>query len=199
MKLKVSIVLFAVLIVSFSLIVYATQASQDNENKNDEASSAFEQQNDVFKAKQTEGTTSRDYNDSAIRPDGDTINKLISEVAKEDRTTWNIEMEFLECTDKAIVIKVTDYDNLGFMYNDLYYKLELFKDGEWVQLSKISESIAYSDRHYVVPSLVEEYVDFNSYSLLSGMPDVTLESGHYRLTKIFNREEISLEFDLNFD
>ena len=123
----------------------------------------------------------------------------IAEIGKEQRTTWNIEMKFLECTESAIVIEVIDHDNLGFMFTDMYYKLEVFKDGEWTQLSEIPESVAYYERGCIVPNLTKDYADFHSYSLLSSMPDVTLETGHYRLTKKFNRQDFSVEFDLNFD
>ena len=190
MKKRVLIVL-----IILSLVLFSFEGCSKKENYS----------NDTQLNENTNATGSTNNGDSITTSVATTFDEdawlieVISEIHKEQRTTWNIEMRFLECTEQAIIIEVIDHDNLGFMYSDLYYKLEVLKDGEWIQLSNISENTAYFRRAYVVPSRTEECVDFYSYNLLSGMPDVTLETGHYRLTKRFNSRDFSFEFDMVID
>ena len=115
------------------------------------------------------------------------------------RTNWNIKLSFLECTDKAIVIKICDYDNQGFVINDLYYELEYLDNGTWVKISYMNENAALKNVGFVFASEENDFVDMNSYNFFTLMPGVTLKSGHYRLTKVLSGRDFSVEFDLNFD
>ena len=117
----------------------------------------------------------------------------------EERTNWNIELSFIECTDTGIKIKICDHDNQGFSFNDLYFVLEIYENGEWVKISKMNENAASQNLGYVFPSESENYVDLDSMNRFAFLPDVELKTGHYRLTKILSGREFSLEFDLNFD
>ncbi len=117
----------------------------------------------------------------------------------EDRTDWNIELSFLECNDIGIRIKICDYDNKGFAFNDLYFVLEYLEDDNWIKLSKMNETSATQNLGYVLPSETSDFVDTDSMNRFAFLPDVELKSGHYRLTKILSGREFSVEFDLVFD
>ena len=113
-----------------------------------------------------------------------------------NRSVWNIEMEFLGLTDEYIKIRICDYDNLGYMINDLYYILERFENGNWVKLSKMNENAANSNLAIALPDLTKDYADIWSYNLLSLMPGVDINPGHYRITKVLSGKSFSLEFDI---
>jgi hypothetical protein len=116
-----------------------------------------------------------------------------------NRTDWNIELSFVKCTDQAIVIRICDYDNQSYVINDLYYELEYLENEKWIKISYMNRDAAY--RHLVVsvPSQVDDFTVNDSYNRFAFMPDVTLKSGHYRLTKVLSGKDFSVEFDLNFD
>lgn len=117
----------------------------------------------------------------------------------EERTDWNIELSFVECNDIGIKINIYDYDNQGFAFNDLYFVLEVYEDDEWLKISKLNENAANRDLGYVVPSKTKDFIDFPSMNRFAFLPDVTLETGHYRLTKILSGRAFSVEFDLVID
>ena len=116
------------------------------------------------------------------------------------RSSWNIEMEFYELTEKAIVLRIVDYDNIGYAYNDLYYWLDIYEDGEWKPIFSPNKNGAMKDVMYHVPSRTENYCDLLSFNMRQFLPeDFTLKTGHYRITKILSGKEFSLEFDLTVE
>lgn len=117
----------------------------------------------------------------------------------DERTDWNIELTFIECNETGIKIRICDHDNQGFAFNDLYFVLELYEDGEWVKISKMNENAASQNLGYVFPSETENFVDLDSMNRFAFLPDVTLKTGRYRLTKILSGHEFSVEFDLTFN
>jgi hypothetical protein len=50
-----------------------------------------------------------------------------------------------------------------------------------------------------VPNTTLDYQTIPSSNMLAYLPDVTLVSGHYRLTKLINGRAFSVEFDLAFE
>lgn len=114
------------------------------------------------------------------------------------RTTWNIEFSFVEYTGDAIILKICDYDNLGFAFNDMYYLLEVLRDGEWVQISKADLKYAMKPGEvgYTLPSTMKDYADINSINFLKPAVDEELKSGHYRITKVLSGKYFSYEFAL---
>ena len=125
-------------------------------------------------------------------------NEFTIPVLKE-RTAWNIELSFIECTERGIKIKICDHDNQGFEFNDLYFVLKLYQDGKWVKISEMNENAANRDLSYVFPSKTTDFVDTNNMNFFAFLPGVELKTGHYRLTKVLRGREFSLEFDLTFD
>lgn len=114
----------------------------------------------------------------------------------EERTAWNIEITFLEITDKAIKVQIVDYDNQGFEYNPLYYILEYYDNDQWTQISTMNEDNAYRDCALALPKENKDYLSLHDYNMLSLLPDPNLPSGHYRLTKVLSGQKFSVEFDL---
>lgn len=117
----------------------------------------------------------------------------------DERTDWNIELTFIECNETGIKIRICDRDNQGFAFNDLYFVLELYEDGEWVKISKMNENAASQNLGYVFPSETANFVDLDSMNRFAFLPDVELKTGRYKLTKILSGREFSVEFDLTFD
>ncbi len=118
----------------------------------------------------------------------------------KERTSWNIEMTFVKYEDGIITVAICDRDNQGFYFNDLYFELEIFKDGAWTKLTKLNEASAYQNYGYLFPSEKDDYVDMWSFNRTIALKDgVTLETGHYRLTKILSGRKISFEFDMVID
>lgn len=117
------------------------------------------------------------------------------------RTTWNIEFSFVEYTGDAIILRICDYDNLGYAFNDLYYLLEVLRDGEWVQISKANLKYAMipGEVGYALPSSAKDYADLNSVNILKPAVDEELKSGHYRITKVLSGKYFSYEFDLEIE
>jgi hypothetical protein len=115
------------------------------------------------------------------------------------RNSWNIELEFVECTDTRIRINIIDHDNLGFFFNDLYYVLEYWDGDSWVKLSDMNEKATPHSSMECVPNTTPDYQTIPSSNMLAYLPDVTLVSGHYRLTKLINGRAFSVEFDLAFE
>ena len=118
----------------------------------------------------------------------------------KERTSWNIEMTFVKYENGIITVAICDRDNQGFYFNDLYFELEIFKDGAWTKLTKLNESSAYQNYGYLFPSEKDDYVDMWSFNRTIALKDgVTLETGHYRLTKILSGRKVSFEFDMVID
>ena len=114
-----------------------------------------------------------------------------------DRTAWNIEMAFVKYEDGIITVSIRDNDNQGFYFNDLYFELEILKDGNWVKITRLNETAAYKDYIYLFPSEVDDYVDMWSFNRTIALNEgVTLETGRYKLTKVLSGRKISFEFDM---
>ena len=117
-----------------------------------------------------------------------------------ERTAWNIEMSFVKYKNNMLIVRICDNDNQGFYLNDLYYELEILRDGNWVKITRLNEASHHgpgAEYGYVFPSEVDDYVDTWSYNHTIALKEgVTLETGHYRLTKILSGRKISFEFDM---
>jgi len=149
---------------------------------------------------ETENETAEETEKETMSP-AEHASHYIPIIQQRNRETWNIELEFLELTDTGILIRIYDYDNLGFVYNPLYFVLEYYDGNNWTKVSTIKESNA--DREdmngYVVPSLEESYAATNSLNPFSLLPkDTVLKSGHYRISKVLSGKTFSVEFDLTF-
>ena len=118
----------------------------------------------------------------------------------EERTSWNIEMSFVKYKNNMLIVRICDNDNQGYYLNDLYYELEILRDGNWVKITRLNEASHHgpgAEYGYVFPSEVDDYVDTWSYNHTIALKEgVTLETGHYRLTKILSGRKISFEFDM---
>jgi hypothetical protein len=77
--------------------------------------------------------------------------------------------------------------------------MEILKDNGWVKISAMNEDAAYMGTTYAIPDETRGYITSWSYNRTAFMPGVTLETGHYRLTKILSGKKISCEFDLVID
>lgn len=140
-----------------------------------------------------------DAANSGEKPTDTTLQGNFTALGLEERTSWNIELSFIECNDTGIKIKICDHDNQGFAFNDLYFVLEFLEGDDWVKISKMNENSATQNLGYVLPSKTDDFVDLHSMNRFAFLPDVELKPGRYRLTKILSGREFSLEFDLNFD
>lgn len=116
-----------------------------------------------------------------------------------NRTEWNIELSFVEYNDNGIVINIKDYDNIGFAFNNLYFVLEIYEDGEWINLSNLNENSAYKNYGYALPNDTRDHISVNSICPAIALPDTGLKTGHYRATKVLSGRPFSVEFDLVID
>ncbi len=117
-----------------------------------------------------------------------------------DRTTWNIEVNFLELTEKGLRVEIYDHDNLGFVIDMDYFMLERQIDDQWVRLTWITTNPdKWKSIYCVYPSDNRDYVYITDECMFAHMPGVILESGHYRITKVVGGKEFSGEFDLTLE
>lgn len=146
------------------------------------------------------GCTMTDTADPTAESTSEPKKEGYSDAYIDGRSSWNIEMEFYELTEKAIVIRIVDYDNIGYAYNDLYYELEYFENGIWVPLTHMNKKAGTMNVRYHIPSQTKDYCDLLSFNMRQLLPEgVTLKTGHYRITKILSGKEFSLEFDMTVE
>lgn len=115
----------------------------------------------------------------------------------KERTSWNIDITFLEATQNGFKIKICDNDNQGFYYNPYYFALEYKDEIGWKKLTNLQESVINNDLAFVYPSKNEDYTDTNNIALFSLIPNFELKSGQYRLTKVISGKEFSVEFEID--
>ena len=97
----------ATILIALSLCCCSNQENNPEEAKSDS---------------NTESITSEAKTSDVFIPDWD---------AARNRTTWNIELSLVEINERNIIIEMVDYDNIGFLMNDLYYVLERWEEGEY--------------------------------------------------------------------
>ena len=115
----------------------------------------------------------------------------------EERTSWNIELEYLEIDEKGVWVRICDHDNLGFYYNPAYFVLEYYEDGEWVKISALSEKSESQDYAIVYPEENNDFTDTNCLSRFLFMTVDELKPGNYKLTKVLSGREFYIEFEVN--
>ncbi len=125
-----------------------------------------------------------------------TINKSNVKHRLEERTSWNIELTFLDINEGGFVIQICDYDNQGFYFNPLYFVLEFKENNGWKKLTTMNAEQAYKDVGYVYPKEGSDFVDVNDVCLFSLIPNFKLKNGHYRITKVLSGKEFSTEFEI---
>ncbi len=114
-----------------------------------------------------------------------------------ERSTWNIDIELESFGKTGFFISITDHDNLGFVYNPVYFILEKYENGEWRKVSTLNEIAEDNDRSYVVPKqapLTAGTSCLCRYMFLEN--DLPPTPGHYRITKVLSGTPITAEFDI---
>ena len=119
---------------------------------------------------------------------------LISKL--NERTSWNIEISFLELSKSGFKIRICDNDNQGFYYNPIYFVLEYKEGNDWKKLTNLNKIYANEDLVVVFPSDKNNYTDTNNVNMFSLVPNFELKNGQYRITKILSGREFSTEFEI---
>lgn len=114
----------------------------------------------------------------------------------EERTSWNIDIEFIETTKSGFKIRICDNDNQGFYYNPIYFVLEYKSESGWKKLTIFQEKLANEDFVFVYPDENENFVDTNNINMFALVPDFELKTGQYRITKVLSGKEFSTEFEI---
>lgn len=114
----------------------------------------------------------------------------------KERTSWNIDIEFLETTKSGFKIRICDNDNQGFYYNPIYFVLEYKREDGWEKLTIFQEKLANEDFVFVYPDKNKNFVDTNNINMFSLVPDFELKNGCYRITKVLSGREFFTEFEI---
>lgn len=114
----------------------------------------------------------------------------------KERTSWNIDIHFLELSKSGFKIRICDNDNQGFYYNPTYFILEYQDENSWKKLTIFQERLANEDLVFVFPDENAGYVDTNNINMFSLIPDFKLKNGKYRITKVLSGREFSTEFEI---
>lgn len=114
----------------------------------------------------------------------------------KERTSWNIDIYFLELSKSGFKIRICDNDNQGFYYNPTYFVLEYKDKNDWEKLTIFQERLANEDLAFVFPDENASYVDTNNINMFSLVPNFKLKNGKYRITKVLSGREFSVEFEI---
>lgn len=147
----------------------------------------------------------KDYEVSAQQTNENALSNNLTETTKKqqylvsklnDRTSWNIDVSFLEVGKSGFKIRICDNDNQGFYYNPIYFVLEYKGENGWEKLTNLQENLADKDLVFVYPDENKDYVDTNNVVMFSLVPDFELKNGQYRITKVISGREFSTEFEI---
>lgn len=147
----------------------------------------------------------KDYDVSSQQTNKNTLNNNLTETTKKqqylvsklnDRTSWNIDISFLEVGKSGFKIRICDNDNQGFYYNPIYFVLEYKGENGWEKLTNLQENLADKDLVFVYPDKNKDYADTNNVLMFSLVPNFELKNGQYRITKVISGKEFSTEFEI---
>ncbi len=140
-----------------------------------------------------------------IAPDTaqDTTATSAASVAPNPKGEEHILLTLHSQTEDGIILGITANYDANLLSYDMWYLLEYQKDGQWLPLHSREDAAPYFGacpvEYYHENPVEGKPLTSQTFCDLTLLSDVTLYSGRYRITKLFNGAEYTVECDLVFD